>query len=235
MEQGGQVVFLRHGESLWNQQNRFTGWRDVGLSDTGRREAMRCGRQLKRKGMVFTRVYTSVLLRALQTVWLISEQLDQRWFDIRKAWCLNERHYGALQGLNKDEAVRQYGAEQVFKWRRHYNVALPQLEVGEATHPLQMPLYQMLSERDSKLKSYISGSMGESLADCVQRVWPFWQNCIEPDLKQGHTILVVAHGNSLRALVKMIEGIADDKIHELNIDTAKPFAYNAQLKAAGKI
>lgn len=231
MRSGGQVVFVRHGESVWNAQKLFTGWRDVALSAAGRHEAVQCGQKLKKQNLVFTRVYTSILLRAIQTLHILLEQLDQHWLGAQKNWRLNERHYGALQGLNKEAVAQQHGAAQVFKWRRHFDAALPQLERNDSTHPLQQGVYQQLSQQDAQLQKYITGPMGESLADCTKRVWPFWQKHIEPDLQQGHCILVVAHGNSLRALVKKIEGIADDKIHELNIDTAKAFGYDSRLKA----
>jgi len=209
------VVFIRHGQSLWNQENRFTGWTDVDLSKKGVDEARAAGRMLRQEGFVFDLAFTSYLKRAIRTLWLVMEELDQMWIPVETDWRLNERHYGALQGLNKKEMVQQHGADQVHQWRRGYSVRPPALEPDDPRHPAQDPRYRALAHAPGT----------ESLADTLDRVLPCWQERIAPRVKAGQRTLVVAHGNSLRALIKYLDNISEQEIMERNIPTGIPLVY----------
>ena len=211
------LVLLRHGQSTWNRENRFTGWTDVPLSEQGKEEARQAGRILKQEGYAFDIAFTSVLKRAIDTLSLAMEEMHHPRIPITYAWQLNERHYGALQGLNKAEMAAKYGEQQVKLWRRSYAVQPPALEKSDTRHPSHDPLYKDLDEKD--LPST------ESLKDVVAKVVPYWQQEIAPLLKQGKRILISAHGNSLRALVKHFDDIPDDEITELNIPTGMPLVY----------
>ncbi|HIH91648.1 TPA: 2,3-diphosphoglycerate-dependent phosphoglycerate mutase [Candidatus Woesearchaeota archaeon] len=211
------LVLLRHGQSTWNRENRFTGWTDVPLSEQGKEEARQAGRILKQEGYAFDIAFTSVLKRAIDTLSLAMEEMRHPRIPITYAWQLNERHYGALQGLNKAEMAAKYGEQQVKLWRRSYAVQPPALEKSDKRHPSHDPLYKDLDEKD--LPST------ESLKDVVAKVVPYWQQEIAPLLKQGKRILISAHGNSLRALVKHFDGIPEEEITELNIPTGMPLVY----------
>ncbi|MGJ3262574.1 MAG: 2,3-diphosphoglycerate-dependent phosphoglycerate mutase [Salinarimonas sp.] len=211
------IIFLRHGESAWNRDNRFTGWTDVDLSDTGVEEATEAARRLRASGVCFDLCYTSVLTRAIRTLWIVMGEMDLRWLPVERSWRLNERHYGALQGLNKDTMREEVGEEQVHAWRRGYAVRPPALEEGDERHPGCDPRYRLVPH--GRLPRT------ESLQDTVARVLPYWLERIEPALMQGRTPLVAAHGNSLRALVKYLDGIADDEIPGLEIPTGVPLVY----------
>ena len=210
----GHLVILRHGESEWNKENRFTGWVDVGLSEKGRAEAAEAGRVLKDSGLEFDFTYTSVLTRALQTHWLALEQMHRLWLPVSRTWRLNERHYGGLQGLNKTETAQKYGEDQVKIWRRSYDVPPPLMEESHPDHPSKDLRYQKVSS--SLLPK------GESLKDTVTRVLPFLNESIFPEIKAGKSILIVAHGNSLRALVQYLEKMTPEQIMEVNIPTGIP-------------
>ncbi len=212
------LVLLRHGESVWNLENRFTGWVDVGLSERGVQEGIDAGRRLKDEGFVFDVAYTSVLKRAILTLNLTLAELDQLWIPCPRAWRLNERHYGALQGLNKKETAAKHGEEQTFIWRRSYDVPPPPLSLDDERHPRHDPRYHRLSP------DLLPAS--ECLADVVHRFLPFWHDTIVPDLMLGRTVLIAAHGNSLRALVKHLDGISDEEIPKLNIPTGLPLVYD---------
>src|SRR5919199_3787991 len=211
------LVLLRHGESTWNQENRFTGWTDVDLSDRGREEAKEAGRLLREGGYVFDVAFTSVLKRAIRTLWIALDTLDLMWIPVTKSWRLNERHYGALQGLNKAETAARHGEAQTKIWRRSYDIPPPPLEPDDPRHPSHDPRYLSLSSAD--LPST------ESLKDTVGRFLPYWHQTIVPDLRSGKRILIAAHGNSLRALVKHLDAISDEDIVELNIPTGIPLVY----------
>ena len=211
------VVFIRHGESEWNKENRFTGWTDVPLSDKGTAEALEAGKLLVKDGFVFDLAFTSVLKRAVKTLWLMLEEMDLMWIPVVHSWRLNERHYGALQGLNKAETAAKYGDEQVKIWRRSYDVRPPLLEKNDDRHPAKDPRYASLAP--SELPD------GECLADTVARAVPYWENTIVPEVKAGKKILVAAHGNSLRALVKYLDNVSEQDILELNIPTGVPLLY----------
>jgi 2,3-bisphosphoglycerate-dependent phosphoglycerate mutase len=211
------LVLLRHGESQWNRDNRFTGWTDVDLSEAGCQEAVKAGRVLRDQGMLFDEAYVSVLKRAVRTLWLVQEAMDQLWMPEVKDWRLNERHYGALQGLNKAEMAEQHGAEQVHIWRRSYDVRPPALETSDPRHPRFDRRY-----RDLPVERLPAT---ESLADTLVRVMELWHDVILPDLRAGKVLLVSAHGNSLRALVKHLDKIADADISDLNIPTGIPLVY----------
>jgi 2,3-bisphosphoglycerate-dependent phosphoglycerate mutase len=211
------LVLLRHGESEWNLENRFTGWTDVGLTETGVDEARSAGRLLTAEGLGFDVALTSVLKRAILTLHLTLAEMDLLWLPVMKHWRLNERHYGALQGLNKAETAREHGEEQVHIWRRSYDTPPPPLEPTDPRHPLQDPRYRDLAP------DILPGS--ESLADVVDRMLPYWHDAIVPMIKQGRRVLVSAHGNSLRALVKHLDGISDTEIPSLNIPTGIPLVY----------
>lgn len=212
-----QLVLLRHGESVWNKENLFTGWTDVDLSERGEEESRAAGRLLRENGMTIDLALTSVLKRAIRTLWILLDELDLVWIPERKDWRLNERHYGALQGLNKAETAQKYGEAQVKQWRRSYLLRPPALEEGDPRHPRLDPRYAALDRR--QLPS------GECLKDTVERVLPFWWDELVPALRAGCHPLVVAHGNSLRALVKYLDRISDDDIVNLEIPTGKPLVY----------
>jgi 2,3-bisphosphoglycerate-dependent phosphoglycerate mutase len=211
------LVLLRHGESQWNRENRFTGWTDVDLSEAGRLEAMKAGRLLRDHGIVFDGAYVSVLKRAIRTLWLVQETMDQVWMPEVKDWRLNERHYGALQGLNKTEIAEHYGADQVHIWRRSYDTRPPALNESDPRHPRFDQRYRNLPAE--RLPA------AESLADTLVRVLELWHDAILPELRAGKTLLISAHGNSLRALVKHLDHIADADIADLNIPTGIPLVY----------
>jgi 2,3-bisphosphoglycerate-dependent phosphoglycerate mutase len=211
------LVLLRHGESLWNAENRFTGWTDIDLSEQGLAQARSAGQCLHRVRFSIDLTFTSVLKRAIRTLWLVLEEIDQLWLPVSRSWRLNERHYGALQGLNKAETAQQYGERQVHLWRRSYLVAPPALQPDDKRYPGHDRRYQHLSPSEIQ--------MTESLRDTERRIWPFWQTAILPLLAEGANILIVAHGNSLRALVKNLDGIDDRDVEDLNIPLGIPFVY----------
>ena len=208
------LVLLRHGESEWNRENRFTGWTDVDLSPAGIGEAQKGGRQLKADGYAFDIAYTSLLKRAIRTLWITLDQLDQMWLPVVKDWRLNERHYGALQGLNKAEMATKFGEKQVLVWRRSYDTPPPALDSTDSRYEGRDPRY-----------SGIKVPLTECLKDTVARVVPYWEQVIAPTVRSGKRVLIAAHGNSLRALVKYLDNIPDDKIVELNIPTGAPLVY----------
>jgi 2,3-bisphosphoglycerate-dependent phosphoglycerate mutase len=211
------LVLLRHGESDWNKQNRFTGWTDVELSESGREEAKAGGRLLKEGGFAFDIAYTSVLKRAIHTLDLVLTELDQVWVPVVKTWRLNERHYGALQGLNKAETAAEHGEAQVLVWRRSYDIPPPSLETKDSRNALTDPRYTAVPVKDIPL--------AECLKDTVERVMPYWHEVMAPAVHAGRRILIAAHGNSLRALVKYLDGIPDEEIVGLNIPTGIPLVY----------
>ena len=211
------LVLLRHGESTWNQENRFTGWTDVDLSARGIAEAHEAGRLLRENGFVFDMAYTSVLKRAIRTLWIVLDELDQMWIPVERSWRLNERHYGALQGLNKAETAEEYGEAQVKLWRRSYAVPPPPLDPSDPRFPGFEERYRDLAP-DELPRS-------EALKDTVARFLPYWHGTIAPTLRSGARVLIAAHGNSLRALVKYLDGISDDEIVGLNIPTGVPLVY----------
>jgi 2,3-bisphosphoglycerate-dependent phosphoglycerate mutase len=211
------LVLLRHGQSTWNLENRFTGWVDVDLSEQGVREAKNAAKLLKEAGVSFDYSLTSVLKRAIRTLWIVMEEMDLMWVPVQRSWRLNERHYGALQGLNKQETAERYGAEQVLAWRRSYDIPPPELEGDDPRHPKSDPRYQELDPR------LLPAS--ESLKTTLQRTIPLWQDVIVPKIRDGKSVLIAAHGNSLRALVKYLDGISDQDIVGLNIPTGFPLVY----------
>jgi 2,3-bisphosphoglycerate-dependent phosphoglycerate mutase len=211
------LVLLRHGESTWNKENRFTGWTDVDLSERGREEAAAAGRLLKDGGYSFDVAYTSVLKRAIRTLGIALDTMDLLWIPVVKDWRLNERHYGALQGLNKAETAAKHGEEQVKIWRRAYDIPPPALAPDDSRHPYRDPRYEGLPASELPLT--------ESLKDTVARVVPYWQSSIAPQVRSGRRVLIAAHGNSLRALVKHLDNISDTNIVELNIPTGIPLVY----------
>jgi 2,3-bisphosphoglycerate-dependent phosphoglycerate mutase len=211
------VVLLRHGESTWNKENRFTGWTDVDLSERGREEAKEAGRLLKEGGFVFDIAFTSVLKRAIRTLGIALDVLDQLWIPVTKHWRLNERHYGALQGLNKAETAAKHGDAQTKIWRRSYHIPPPPLTPDDPRHPSRDPRYRDLKPSELPLT--------ESLKDTVDRFLPYWHETIAPMIKSGRRVLIAAHGNSLRALVKYLDGIDEQTIVELNIPTGIPLVY----------
>jgi len=211
------VVLLRHGESTWNKENRFTGWVDVGLSEKGMEEALEAGRTLKKEGYVFDVAYTSVLKRAIKTLWVALEEMDLMYLPVINSWRLNERHYGALQGLNKVEMAEKHGMEQVQIWRRSYDVPPPALSREDPMFPGKDPRYADLAPEEIPLT--------ECLKDTVARFLPYWHKTIAPVVKEGRRVLIAAHGNSLRALVKYLDNISDDVIPGLNIPTGIPLVY----------
>jgi 2,3-bisphosphoglycerate-dependent phosphoglycerate mutase len=211
------VVLLRHGESDWNKENRFTGWTDVDLSARGREEAKAAGQLLKQEGYGFDQAFTSVLKRAIRTLWLALDEMDQLWLPVERSWRLNERHYGALQGLNKAETAAKFGDDQVKVWRRSYDIPPPPLEASDERFPGRDPRYKDVPASDLPLT--------ECLKDTVARFLPYWHERIGPAIKSGKRVIVAAHGNSLRALVKYLDGISDQEIVELNIPTGIPLVY----------
>ena len=218
------LVIIRHGESTWNKENRFTGWTDVDLSEKGMAEATEGGQVLAKEGFVFDIGYTSLLKRAIKTYNLVTEQLDQLWLPVKRSWRLNERHYGALQGLNKAETAAKYGEAQVKIWRRSYDVPPPPLTADDERFPGKDPRYADMAPADLPLT--------ECLKDTVARFLPLWHEEIAPTIKSGKRVLIVAHGNSLRALVKYLDNVSDADIIELNIPTGMPLVYelDADLK-----
>jgi 2,3-bisphosphoglycerate-dependent phosphoglycerate mutase len=211
------VVLLRHGESTWNKENRFTGWTDVDLNEKGIEEAKASGKILKEEGFDFDIAYTSVLKRALRTLWLCLEGMDRLWIPVEKNWRLNERHYGALQGLNKAETAEKHGEEQVLIWRRSYDIPPPALEKTDERFPGNFPAYKDVDEADLPTT--------ESLKLTVDRFLPFWFDTIAPTIKSGKKVLIAAHGNSLRALVKYLDNVSEEDIIRLNIPTGVPLVY----------
>lgn len=211
------LVLLRHGESTWNRENRFTGWTDVDLTDKGRDEARAAGQLLKAEGLAFDLLFTSLLKRAIRTSHITLDELDQLWLPVKRSWRLNERHYGALQGLNKAETAAKHGEDQVKIWRRAYAIAPPPLTADDPRHPAHDPRYRDVPAADLPLT--------ESLKDTVARFLPYWHEAIAPEIRVGRRVLIVAHGNSLRALVKFLDGISDEDIVELNIPTGIPLVY----------
>jgi 2,3-bisphosphoglycerate-dependent phosphoglycerate mutase len=211
------LVLIRHGESTWNKENRFTGWTDVDLSEKGLQEAHDGGRLLKEGGYVFDVAYTSVLKRAIRTLWVVLDELDQMWIPVHNTWRLNERHYGALQGLNKAETAAKHGMEQTNLWRRSYDVPPPALTPDDPRHPSRDPRYAGLAPEELPLT--------ECLKDTVNRFLPAWHQTIAPAVRSGQRVLIAAHGNSLRALVKFLDKIPDADIVGLNIPTGIPLVY----------
>jgi len=211
------LVLLRHGESVWNKENRFTGWTDVDLSEKGVQEAKKSGEVLKKEGYVFDLAYTSVLKRAIRTLWLALDEMDLMWIPVYNSWRLNERHYGALQGLNKAETAAKYSEEQVLIWRRSYDIAPLALDINDPRYPGNDARYKELNLKDLPLT--------ECLKDTVARFLPYWHAVIAPAVKSGKRAIIVAHGNSLRALVKYLDDICDEKIVNLNIPTGIPLVY----------
>ena len=211
------LMLLRHGESAWNKENRFTGWTDVRLTPKGIEEAKEAGRLMKQEGFVFDIAYTSVLSRAIQTLWLALEEMDLMWIPVVNDYRLNERHYGGLQGLNKAETAEKHGADQVKIWRRSYDIPPPVLTIDDPRHPSKDPRYASLDPAVLPLT--------ESLKDTVARFLPFWHDTIAPMVKSGKRVIIAAHGNSLRALVKYLDNISEADIVELNIPTGIPLVY----------
>jgi 2,3-bisphosphoglycerate-dependent phosphoglycerate mutase len=211
------LVLVRHGESIWNKENRFTGWTDVDLSERGAEEAKKAGQVLKEQGYTFDIAHTSVLKRAIRSLWIILDEMDLMWIPVYCTWRLNERHYGALQGLNKSEMATKYGEQQVFIWRRSYDVQPPALTRTDERYPGNDPKYSDLSPEGTPLT--------ESLKDTVARFMPYWHQELAPTLKSGKRVIIVAHGNSLRALVKYLDNIPDSEIVGVNIPTGIPLVY----------
>ena len=211
----GKLVLCRHGQSDWNLKNLFTGWTDVDLTEKGIREARDAGKLFVEMGLDFDIAYTSVLKRAIRTLWIIMDEMDRMWIPVVRDWRLNERHYGALQGLDKAETAAKYGEEQVHIWRRSYDIPPPDLESDDERHPAHDPRYAGIDGLPST----------ESLATTLERVAPCWNDVIAPDLRAGKNILIAAHGNSLRALVKMLDKVSDEEITKFNIPTGIPLAY----------
>ncbi len=211
------VVLLRHGESVWNKENRFTGWTDVDLSEKGLQEAKKGGAVLKAEGYTFDIAYTSVLKRAIRTLWTVMDQMDLMWIPVIRSWRLNERHYGALQGLNKAEIAAKFGDEQVLVWRRSYDVPPPALESKDPRYPGHDPRYASLTPQELPLT--------ECLKDTVNRFLPYWHDTIAPSVKSGKRVIIAAHGNSLRALVKYLDNVTEQEILKLNIPTGIPLVY----------
>ncbi|MCF6300046.1 MAG: 2,3-diphosphoglycerate-dependent phosphoglycerate mutase [Proteobacteria bacterium] len=216
------LVLLRHGESEWNLANKFTGWKDVDLTDTGILQAKTAGQLLKQAGFVFDKAYTSVLKRAIKTLWLTLDEMDQVWVPVCRNWRLNERHYGALQGLNKAETAKKYGDEQVHIWRRSYSTRPPLLDWNDERNIATDIRYKNLKKKQIPL--------GECLEDTVARVIPYWHKKIVPDLRKSKQLLITAHGNSLRSLVKYLDDVSDDDILKLNIPTGMPLVYELDDK-----
>jgi len=216
------VVLVRHGESVWNKENWFTGWTDVDLSEKGREEAKEAGKLLREKGFTFDVAYTSVLKRAIRTLWIALDELDHMWIPVHRTWQLNERHYGALQGLNKSETAKKYGEDQVKIWRRSYDFCPPELDKSDERWPGHDRRYRWLDRKDLPVT--------ECLKDTVARVVPFWESEIVPTIMAGNKVIIAAHGNSLRALVKYLDTIPEDKIVELNIPTGIPLVYELDDK-----
>ena len=211
------LVLIRHGESTWNKENRFTGWTDVGLSEKGIEEAVQGGRTLAKEGYVFDVAHTSVLKRAIKTLWIVLEEMDLMWIPVFNSWRLNERHYGALQGLNKAEMVEKHGMEQVQIWRRSYDIRPPALDPGDSRYSGKDPRYAGMRPGDIPLT--------ECLKDTVERFMPYWHETVAPAVRAGKRVLIAAHGNSLRALVKYLDNVSEPEIVGLNIPTGIPLVY----------
>jgi 2,3-bisphosphoglycerate-dependent phosphoglycerate mutase len=211
------LVLIRHGESTWNKENRFTGWTDVDLSDEGRLQAKEAAEVLQREGYVFDVAYTSVLKRAIRTLWTVLDGMDLMWIPVHRSWRLNERHYGALQGLNKAETAAKFGEDQVKIWRRSYDIPPPELTPDDPRFPGHDPRYQSLTKEELPLT--------ECLKDTVARFLPLWHDTIAPAIRDGQRVIIAAHGNSLRALVKYLDGVSEADIVELNIPTGMPLVY----------
>jgi 2,3-bisphosphoglycerate-dependent phosphoglycerate mutase len=211
------LVLIRHGESDWNKENRFTGWTDVDLSDRGRDEARKAGRLLREQGFGFDIAYVSVLKRAVRTLWIVLDEMDLLWLPVRHSWRLNERHYGALQGLNKAETAAKYGEDQVKDWRRSYDIPPPPLDRSDPRFPGHDPRYAGLAPKELPLT--------ECLKDTVARFLPFWHETLAPEVRSGRRVLVAAHGNSIRAMVKYLDDVPDDEIVGVNIPTGVPLVY----------
>jgi 2,3-bisphosphoglycerate-dependent phosphoglycerate mutase len=211
------LVLLRHGESTWNQENRFSGWKDVGLSEKGLREARAAGQLMKQEGFEFDVAYTSMLRRAIKTLWLALEEMDRMWIPIHHSWHLNERHYGALQGLNKAETAAKFGDAQVKIWRRAYDIPPPPMEDGDPRLEIGDPRYAELTAA--------TFPRTECLKDTVARFLPYWHESIAPSVRAGQRVIIAAHGNSLRALIKYLDNISDSDIVELNVPTGQPLVY----------
>jgi len=212
------LVLLRHGESIWNKENRFTGWTDVDLSEKGRLEASKAGQVLKQEGFIFDIAFTSVLKRAIRTLWITLDEMDLMWIPVQNSWRLNERHYGDLQGLNKSEMAAKFGEEQVLIWRRSYDVPPPALKANDPRSPKNDPRYKDMDPKDIPLT--------ECLKDTVARFLPYWKDAIVPVIKSGKRVIIAAHGNSLRALVKYLDNVSDSEIVKLNIPTGLPLVYH---------
>lgn len=219
-----ELVLIRHGQSTWNRENRFTGWTDVDLTEQGRAEAKQAGALIKAAGLTFDIAYTSVLKRAIRTLWIALDELDLMWIPVELSWRLNERHYGALQGLNKAETASKFGEEQVKIWRRSYDIPPPPLEKTDSRYAGNDPRYRSLTEAELPLT--------ECLKDTVNRFLPYWQGTIVPAIESGRRVVIAAHGNSLRALVKHLDTVSEEEIVELNIPTGVPLVYelDEQLK-----
>lgn len=211
------LVLLRHGESIWNRENLFTGWTDVGLSEKGTQEAMEGGRVMRQEGYVFDVAFTSVLKRAIKTLWIALEEMDQMWIPVHNSWRLNERHYGALQGLNKAQTAAKYGEEQVHVWRRSYDIRPPELTPTDSRFPGKDPRYANLRAEELPLT--------ECLKDTIARTLPYWHETIAPTVRSGQRVIIAAHGNSLRGLVKYLDNVSEQEIVSLNIPTGIPLVY----------
>jgi 2,3-bisphosphoglycerate-dependent phosphoglycerate mutase len=211
------LVLLRHGESIWNKENRFTGWTDVDLSEKGIREAKQAGKVLKKEGYSFDVAFTSVLKRAIRTLWIVQDEMNLMWLPVNLSWRLNERHYGTLQGLNKAAIAAKYGEEQVLKWRRSYDIRPPALEKTDERSPGNDPMYKDLDNKDIPLT--------ECLKDTVERFLPYWNEVIAPLIRSGKRVIISAHGNSIRALVKYVDDVSDVDIVGINIPTGIPLIY----------
>jgi 2,3-bisphosphoglycerate-dependent phosphoglycerate mutase len=224
----GKLILVRHGQSAWNLENRFTGWRDVDLTEQGRQEAAQAGQELQREKLEPQIAFTSVLKRAIRTLWLIMDTTDRMWMPVERSWRLNERHYGALEGLDKAQTVEKHGEAQVKIWRRSYDIPPPALGFDDPRHPRFDPRYAGVDV----------GSLpaSESLKDTLSRVLPYWESRIVPELRSGKNVLIVAHGNSLRALVKMLDMMSESDIVEFNIPTGIPILYELddQLQSQGR-
>lgn len=222
------LVLLRHGESQWNKENRFTGWTDVDLTKKGIQEAKKAGKLLKKEGYTFDVAYTSVLKRAIHTLWNVLDEMDLAWIPVIRSWHLNEKSYGALQGLNKEETAKKYGEAQVLEWRRSYDIRPPELGVNDERHPFTETKYNNID------KKFLPAT--ECLKDTVERLLPYWNSNIKPAIINKQKLLIVAHGNSLRALVKYLDNLSDDEILKVNIPTGIPLVYelNENLKVEAK-
>ena len=218
----GKLILVRHGQSIWNVENLFTGWTDVDLSEQGRREATQAGRELLKEKLEVDIAFTSVLKRAIRTLWLMLDEMDRMWIPVERSWRLNERHYGALQGLNKAQTVEKHGEAQVKIWRRSYDIPPPALDSNDERHPRLDPRYAGVDAAELPAT--------ESLKDTLQRVLPCWNSRIAPELRAGRNVMVTAHGNSLRAMVKMLDQVPESEIVELNIPTGVPLLYELDSK-----